>query len=97
MFYVTEEHATSERIVRGVLSPTLDHPKEELRQRLLVGSAEECAEKLAVYQAAGAQRIFLWLVKDELRQLATFQEQVAPLVGSQARLSGLIFASLILR
>jgi probable F420-dependent oxidoreductase len=80
-FYLSEERATSERIVREVLSPTLNRPEEELRQRLLVGPAEECAQKLAAYRAAGAERIFLWPVKDELRQLATFQEQVAPLVG----------------
>jgi alkanesulfonate monooxygenase SsuD/methylene tetrahydromethanopterin reductase-like flavin-dependent oxidoreductase (luciferase family) len=80
-FYVTEERATSERIIREVLSPTLNRPEEELRERLLVGAAEECAEKLAAYRAAGANRIFLWPVEDALRQLATFQERVAPLVG----------------
>jgi probable F420-dependent oxidoreductase len=80
-FFVTEERATSERIIREVLSPTLNRPEEELRQRLLVGPAEECAKKLADYRAAGAQRIFLWPVEDESRQLATFQERVAPLVG----------------
>jgi alkanesulfonate monooxygenase SsuD/methylene tetrahydromethanopterin reductase-like flavin-dependent oxidoreductase (luciferase family) len=51
-----------------------------LRQRLLVGPAAACAEKLAAYRAAGANRIFLWPVGDELGQLAAFQEQVAPLV-----------------
>jgi probable F420-dependent oxidoreductase len=81
-FYVTEERATSERIVREVLSTMLNRPEEELRQRLLVGSAEECAEKLSAYRAAGANRIFLWPVEDELRQLAAFQERVAPLVCS---------------
>jgi probable F420-dependent oxidoreductase len=81
-FYVTEVHATSERIVREVLSPTLNRPEEELQQRLLVGPAEECAQKLAAYRAAGAQRIFLWPAGDELRQLEIFQERVAPLVGS---------------
>jgi alkanesulfonate monooxygenase SsuD/methylene tetrahydromethanopterin reductase-like flavin-dependent oxidoreductase (luciferase family) len=80
-FYVTEERATSERIVQEVLSPPLKRPEEELRARLLVGPAEECAEKLAAYQAGGANRIFLWPVEDELGQLATFQERVAPLVG----------------
>jgi probable F420-dependent oxidoreductase len=81
-FYVTEEHATSERIIREVLSPTLNRPEEELQERLLIGPAEECAEKLLAYRAAGAHRIFLWPVEDELRQLATFRERVAPLVGS---------------
>ena len=76
-FFVTEERAAAGRIVREVLSPTLNRPEEELGQRLLVGAAGECAEKLAAYQAAGAQRIFLWPVEDELRQLAVFQERVA--------------------
>jgi probable F420-dependent oxidoreductase len=80
-FFVTEERATSERIIREVLSPTLNRPEEDLRERLLVGPAEECAEKLATYRAAGAHRIFLWPVEDEIHQLATFQEQVAPFVG----------------
>jgi probable F420-dependent oxidoreductase len=48
-YYVSEERATSKRIVQEVLSPTLNRPEEELRQRLLVGPAEECAEKLAAY------------------------------------------------
>ena len=45
-FYVTEERAAAGRIVREVLSPTLKRPEEELSQRLLVGPAGECAEKL---------------------------------------------------
>ncbi len=81
-FYVTEGRAASKRIVREVLSPTLNRPEEELRERLLIGPAEECAEKLTAYRAAGAHRIFLWPVEDELRQLATFRERVAPLVRS---------------
>jgi probable F420-dependent oxidoreductase len=79
-FYVTEKRAASERIVREVLSPTLRRPEEELRERLLVGPAEECAQKLAAYRAAGAQRILLWPVEDEVVQLAAFRERVAPLV-----------------
>jgi alkanesulfonate monooxygenase SsuD/methylene tetrahydromethanopterin reductase-like flavin-dependent oxidoreductase (luciferase family) len=79
---VTEERAVAERIVREVLSPTLNRPEEELSQRLLVGPAAECAEKLAAYQATGAQRIFLWPVEDELRQLATFRERVAAAVST---------------
>lgn len=79
-FYVTEERAAAERILRDVLSPTLKRPEGDLRQRLLVGPAEGCAQKLAAYRAAGAQRVYLWPVDDELRQLAAFQKRVAPLV-----------------
>ena len=78
-FYVTEDGATAERIIRDILSPALGRQEGELHRRLLIGPAEECAQKLAAYQAAGAQRVFLWPVEDELRQLAMFCEQVAPL------------------
>nr|MDQ5810140.1 LLM class flavin-dependent oxidoreductase [Actinomycetota bacterium] len=79
-FYVTENRARAEQLIRGSLSSALNRPEGQLRQRLLVGPAGECAEKLAAYRAAGANRIFLWPVEDELRLLAAFQEQVAPLV-----------------
>jgi probable F420-dependent oxidoreductase len=81
-FYVTEDRIVAERIIRDILKPTLNRPEEDLSQRLLVGPAEECAEKLAAYLAAGVQRIFLWPVADELRQLVVFQERIAPLVGA---------------
>jgi probable F420-dependent oxidoreductase len=80
-FYVTEDRATAERIIKDVLSPMLNRPEEELRRRLLVGPAQECAEKLAAYQAAGARRIFLWPVEDELHQLTMFWERVMPLTS----------------
>jgi probable F420-dependent oxidoreductase len=79
-FFVTEDRTVAGRIIREVLSPTLNRPEEELSQRLLVGPAGECAEKLAAYRVAGAQRIFLWPVEDELRQLAIFRERVASAV-----------------
>lgn len=81
-FHVTEDRATAERIIRDILSPMLNRPEEQLRRRLLVGPAQECAEKLAAYQAAGAQRIFLWPVEDELRQLIMFWERVVPLTNA---------------
>jgi alkanesulfonate monooxygenase SsuD/methylene tetrahydromethanopterin reductase-like flavin-dependent oxidoreductase (luciferase family) len=76
-FHVTEDRATAERIIREVLSRTLNRPEEVLGQRLLVGPAEECAEKIAAYQASGVQRIYLWPVQDEVRQLTIFREHVA--------------------
>jgi probable F420-dependent oxidoreductase len=79
-FHVSEDRAKAEQIIKDVLGPMLNRPEEELRRRLLVGPAQECAEKLAAYQAAGARRIFLWPVQDEVRQLTTFREQVVPLV-----------------
>ncbi|MBI2862823.1 MAG: TIGR03619 family F420-dependent LLM class oxidoreductase [Chloroflexi bacterium] len=58
-FYVTEERAIAEQIVRENLAPALNRSEDELRQRLLVGSADECAAKLRAYQSCGVQRISL--------------------------------------
>ncbi|HET7273483.1 MAG TPA: LLM class flavin-dependent oxidoreductase [Rubrobacter sp.] len=77
-FHVTEDSTVARRIIREIISPTLNRPEEELSRRLLIGPAGECAEKLAAYQEAGAQRIYMWPVEDELRQLAVFRERVAP-------------------
>lgn len=49
-----------------------DRPWEELKQRALVGSAQECVEKLGAYAEAGLQRVFLWPLADEIRQLELF-------------------------
>lgn len=51
-FHVTENRATAGRIIGDVLSPALGRP-EDLRRSLLIGPAQECAEKVAAYRAAG--------------------------------------------
>ena len=79
-FHITEDRAEADHILQNVLAPTLNRPCDELRKRLLVGPADECAEKLAAYRSAGAHRILLWPIQDELQQLANFQEQVALLL-----------------
>jgi len=82
-FHVTGDRTTAKRIVRDILSPMLGRPEMELSQRLLVGPAEECAEKVIAYRKTGAGRLLIWPVEDELRQLAAFREQVVPLVREQ--------------
>jgi probable F420-dependent oxidoreductase len=81
-FYVTDNRAKAQRLLEEVLSPMLKRPVEVLGDRLPIGSAEECAEKLAPYRTAGAQRVFLWPVADDLKQLEMFQKQVVPLLRS---------------
>ena len=51
---------------------------ELVRERVLVGSANECVEKLAKLQAAGVRKVFLWPVADGAVQLAKFHEEVLP-------------------
>jgi probable F420-dependent oxidoreductase len=78
--YVAEDKASAERVLSETLLPLLNRPIEQLEERLLVGSPQACAEKLAAYKAAGVQRVFIWPVADELDQLDVFQSKVAPLV-----------------
>jgi hypothetical protein len=47
---------------------------------LLIGPAEVCAERLAAFLGAGARRIFVWPLGDEVRQLELFRERVASLL-----------------
>jgi alkanesulfonate monooxygenase SsuD/methylene tetrahydromethanopterin reductase-like flavin-dependent oxidoreductase (luciferase family) len=77
-FHVTEDRAAADHIFMDVLTSMLRRPAEELRQRLLIGPAGACAEKLDAYLSAGVQRIMLWPVKDELRQLQAFHEHFVP-------------------
>lgn len=79
-FHVTEDEAEAQRVLSELIGPALGRTAEELGERLLVGPAEVCAEKLRAYQDAGAQRVYLWPVRDELRQLELFKSKVAPLV-----------------
>jgi alkanesulfonate monooxygenase SsuD/methylene tetrahydromethanopterin reductase-like flavin-dependent oxidoreductase (luciferase family) len=78
--YLTEDRSRADQILSTVLGPALNRPIEELRQQLLIGSPERCAEKLTAYSAAGAQRVFLWPLGEELEQLELFQTRVIPLV-----------------
>ncbi len=79
--YVTEDRRAADRVVQEVLSPMINRSEEEVRERLLVGPAEVCAEKLAAYREAGAQRVYLWPVDDEIQQLEILQERVVPLAA----------------
>jgi alkanesulfonate monooxygenase SsuD/methylene tetrahydromethanopterin reductase-like flavin-dependent oxidoreductase (luciferase family) len=78
--YITEDNSTADRVLSETLAPMLNRSLEQLRERLLIGLPEACAEKLAAYKLAGVQRVFIWPVKDELDQLTLFQKKVAPLL-----------------
>ena len=78
--YITEDNSETERVLTETLTALLNRPVEQLRERLLVGSPEVCAEKLAAYKAVGVQRVFIWPIKDEIEQLRIFKQKVTPLV-----------------
>jgi alkanesulfonate monooxygenase SsuD/methylene tetrahydromethanopterin reductase-like flavin-dependent oxidoreductase (luciferase family) len=78
--YITEDNAETERVLAETLTTLLNRPIDQLRERLLVGSPEVCAEKLTAYKAVGVQRVFIWPIKDEIEQLRIFKHKVTPLV-----------------
>lgn len=81
--YVTEDPHRAERMITDVLAPTLNRPADLLRAMALpIGPAEVCAERLTRYARAGVQRVFLWPLRDEVRQLELFKERIAPLLGT---------------
>jgi alkanesulfonate monooxygenase SsuD/methylene tetrahydromethanopterin reductase-like flavin-dependent oxidoreductase (luciferase family) len=77
--HVTEDKGQAERVISDVLAPMLHRPAEKLRSALLlIRPAEVCAERLAAYVDAGARRIVVWPLGDEVRQLQLFRERVTP-------------------
>ena len=82
--YITEDRGGAEHMIENVLAPMLHQPAEALRSLSLpIGPAEVCAERLSSLAAAGARRIFLWPLDDEMKQLEVFWNRVAPLVPRQ--------------
>jgi alkanesulfonate monooxygenase SsuD/methylene tetrahydromethanopterin reductase-like flavin-dependent oxidoreductase (luciferase family) len=76
--YITDSRSEADAILRTRLAPTVHRPEEVLRERLPVGPADAFAEKLLAFRDAGVQRVFIWPVHDERRQLELFAEKVRP-------------------
>jgi alkanesulfonate monooxygenase SsuD/methylene tetrahydromethanopterin reductase-like flavin-dependent oxidoreductase (luciferase family) len=78
--YITEDRGVAERTLADLAS-MLKRSDAALRSLPLpIGPAAVCAERLTAFVAAGARRIFVWPLRDELTQLELFRERVAPLV-----------------
>jgi alkanesulfonate monooxygenase SsuD/methylene tetrahydromethanopterin reductase-like flavin-dependent oxidoreductase (luciferase family) len=79
--YVTHSPREAKRMLTDVLSPLLNRSIDDLRElALLIGSPEQCAERISAYATSGAQRMFVWPLADDLRQLEAFRHDVIPLV-----------------
>jgi len=79
-FFITDDAGEADRIVRERLVPTIHRPEDVLRDRLPIGPPELFAEKLSAFARAGVQRVFVWPVADETRQIELFWEKVRPAV-----------------
>jgi alkanesulfonate monooxygenase SsuD/methylene tetrahydromethanopterin reductase-like flavin-dependent oxidoreductase (luciferase family) len=81
-FHITDSKHEAEEVLRERVLPTIHRPEAILRERLPVGPAEQFAEKLAAFARAGVQRVLVWPVTDEARQLERFWGAVRPLLDS---------------
>jgi alkanesulfonate monooxygenase SsuD/methylene tetrahydromethanopterin reductase-like flavin-dependent oxidoreductase (luciferase family) len=75
--WVSKDRTEGDRVLADVLAPILGRDPDDLREQVCVGTAEHCAELLARYAEAGCERVYLWPLGDEARQLELVAKAVA--------------------
>ncbi len=78
--WITDKRSDAERVLSQVVGPLVKKDPAEIRGRICVGSAQECAELLSRYAQAGCQRVYFWPVGDERRQVELIASEVMPQV-----------------
>jgi alkanesulfonate monooxygenase SsuD/methylene tetrahydromethanopterin reductase-like flavin-dependent oxidoreductase (luciferase family) len=78
--WITPDAREAERVLRDVLAPLLRRDPDTLRDQLCIGTPERCAELLSRYAEAGCQRVHLWPLGDEPRQVELAASEVLPAV-----------------
>jgi alkanesulfonate monooxygenase SsuD/methylene tetrahydromethanopterin reductase-like flavin-dependent oxidoreductase (luciferase family) len=79
--WVANDPAEGDRVVSEVLAPILGREPGDLRAQVCIGTAEHCGAILRRYARAGCDRVYLWPLGDERRQLELVASDVAPLIG----------------
>jgi alkanesulfonate monooxygenase SsuD/methylene tetrahydromethanopterin reductase-like flavin-dependent oxidoreductase (luciferase family) len=79
--WVSNDRAECDRVLANVLAPALNRDPDELRGRVCVGPAEHCTELLSRYAQAGCERVYLWPLGEEQRQLERVAGEVVPMIG----------------
>jgi alkanesulfonate monooxygenase SsuD/methylene tetrahydromethanopterin reductase-like flavin-dependent oxidoreductase (luciferase family) len=78
--WITADAGDADRVLRDVLAPLLRREPEVLSEQLCIGPAEKCAELLSRYAEVGCDRVHLWPLGDEPRQLELAASTVLPAV-----------------
>ena len=76
--WVSEDRAEGDRVLAEVLAPILRRDPGELGPQVCVGPVGHCAELLSRYAEAGCERVYLWPLGQEARQLELLAAAVAP-------------------
>jgi alkanesulfonate monooxygenase SsuD/methylene tetrahydromethanopterin reductase-like flavin-dependent oxidoreductase (luciferase family) len=80
-FHIADDPTDAERVLQTRLVPHVRRDTGELRTRLSFGPPDEFARKLGALVDAGAQRVYVWPVVDEIEQLERFTNEVLPALG----------------
>jgi alkanesulfonate monooxygenase SsuD/methylene tetrahydromethanopterin reductase-like flavin-dependent oxidoreductase (luciferase family) len=80
--WVSKDRADGDRVLADVLAPVLRRDPGELATQVCVGPVGHCAELLSRYAEAGCERVYLWPLGDEARQLEVVAAGVAPQLGA---------------
>jgi alkanesulfonate monooxygenase SsuD/methylene tetrahydromethanopterin reductase-like flavin-dependent oxidoreductase (luciferase family) len=76
--WITEDATEADRMLSDVMAPMLKRDPEVLRDQLCIGPPSHCAELLSRYAAAGCERVHLWPLGDEPRQIELAATAVLP-------------------
>lgn len=82
--WVAKDRAEGDRVLSEILAPLLNRDQETLREQVCVGSPEHCAALLSRYADAGCQRVYLWPLGDERRQIELVASEVVPRIKSSS-------------
>ncbi len=80
--FITEHREEADAILRERVMPVVHRPEAVLRERLAIGGADAVIDKLAEFRDAGLQRVYIWPIHDERRQLELFAEHVMPSIAT---------------
>ena len=78
--WISEDAGDADRVLREILAPMLRRDPAALSDQLCIGSAAHCAELLSRYAEAGCERVYLWPLGDEPRQVELAATTVLPAV-----------------
>jgi alkanesulfonate monooxygenase SsuD/methylene tetrahydromethanopterin reductase-like flavin-dependent oxidoreductase (luciferase family) len=81
--WIAKDRAEGDRVLVEILAPLLNRDANELRAQVCVGTVEHCAELLSRYAEAGCQRVYLWPLGEERRQLEMIANEVAPKLNAR--------------
>jgi alkanesulfonate monooxygenase SsuD/methylene tetrahydromethanopterin reductase-like flavin-dependent oxidoreductase (luciferase family) len=83
--WVTEDRVEADRVLADKLAPLLRRDPDELTARLCIGGADHCLDLLARYAEAGCDRVYLWPLGEERRQLELIGSTILPALASIGR------------